>query len=323
MSPCASPSVAGSIPARCWARARSLRRRRRSLRAVHIDHQLQAPPPAWAAHCRRIARSPRRAAYGAQGEAWRAARGTSLEAAAREARYAALAAAAAPGRGAAHRPPRGRPAGDRAAAAAARGRRRGPLRPCRPIAPFAAGHLARPLLEVTHRAAGAWLATQPITFVEDPSNAQIHLDRNYLRAQVLPLIRARWPSASATVARSARHAAQAQRLLDALAAADLAQGGGRGGAVRAGAAHAPPGPPGQRAALLDRQRRVPRAPDAAPGADRRCAAGCAPGFAPAGELGGAWACAARRSCCGCARCLLEPVHRPRARRAAANRPPPR
>ncbi len=38
---------------------------------------------------------------------------------------------------------------------------------------------------------------------------------------MLPLLRARWPAAAATVARSARHAAQAQRLLDGLAQADL------------------------------------------------------------------------------------------------------
>ena len=78
------------------------------------------------------------------------------------------------------------------------------------VMPFAAGVLARPLLELRHAALAAWLKSQPLTWIEDPSNAQLHLDRNYLRAQVLPLIRARWPAASATVARSARHAAQAQ-----------------------------------------------------------------------------------------------------------------
>jgi tRNA(Ile)-lysidine synthase len=62
-----------------------------------------------------------------------------------------------------------------------------------------------------------------LAFVEDDSNAQLQLDRNYLRLEVLPQLRARWPAAAATVARAARHAAEAQRLLDALAAADLAR----------------------------------------------------------------------------------------------------
>ena len=111
-----------------------------------------------------------------------------------------------------------------------------------------------PLLEVTHAQLRGWLATQPVTFVEDPSNAQLHLDRNYLRAQVLPLIRARWPPASATVARSARHAAQAQRLLDALAAADLAKAV-VGEALSARVLRTlTPGPAGERAALLDQRR---------------------------------------------------------------------
>ena len=38
--------------------------------------------------------------------------------------------------------------------------------------------------------------------------------------RVLPLLRARWPAAGATVARAARHAAEAQQLLDSVGAAD-------------------------------------------------------------------------------------------------------
>ena len=45
-------------------------------------------------------------------------------------------------------------------------------------------------------------------------------DRNYLRLRVLPLIRDRWPGLATAVARSARHAAEAQSLLDTLARAD-------------------------------------------------------------------------------------------------------
>ena len=193
----------------------------RAVRAVHIDHQLQAASGAWARHCRRIARRLGVPLTVRSVQVPRT-RGSSLEAAARTARYAALSAVL---------------RADEVLLSAhheddqletvllqlLRGAGIAGLAAMPASAPFAAGRLVRPLLEVTHEQLKAWLATQAVTFVEDPSNAQLHLDRNYLRAQVLPRIRARWPQAAATVARSARHAAQAQRLLDALAAADLAK----------------------------------------------------------------------------------------------------
>src|SRR6202042_3375942 len=89
--------------------------------------------------------------------------------------------------------------------------------------PFAGGLLLRPLLHVPRRALHAWASAQQLRWVEDDSNRHLHLDRNYLRARVLPALTARWPAAAATVARSAAHAATAQRLLDALAGADVAR----------------------------------------------------------------------------------------------------
>src|SRR5450432_4278888 len=60
-----------------------------SVRAIHINHQLQAASASWGAHCRRVAR-----ALGVpvtvRTVTVARTRGTSLEAAAREARYAAL-----------------------------------------------------------------------------------------------------------------------------------------------------------------------------------------------------------------------------------------
>src|SRR3569833_1749145 len=57
--------------------------------------------------------------------------------------------------------------------------------------------------------------------MDDDYNADEQFDRNYLRLHVLPRIRERWPGAASAVARSARHAAEAQALLDALALADV------------------------------------------------------------------------------------------------------
>jgi tRNA(Ile)-lysidine synthase len=89
------------------------------------------------------------------------------------------------------------------------------------ITPFAGGWLARPLLSRTRAELEAWARAQGLTWVEDDTNADERLDRNYLRRQVLPLVRERWPGSPAAVSRSARHAAEAQRLLDAVARADI------------------------------------------------------------------------------------------------------
>ncbi|GAB4211300.1 MAG: hypothetical protein Fur007_01280 [Rhodoferax sp.] len=79
----------------------------------------------------------------------------------------------------------------------------------------------RPLLQVP----GAALrdAASVLGFVRDPSNTDERFARNRLRAQVLPALRAAFPQAVVTFSRSARHAAQAQKLLRELAQEDLAR----------------------------------------------------------------------------------------------------
>lgn len=80
----------------------------------------------------------------------------------------------------------------------------------------------RPLLEVAGGELREWLRAQGIAWVEDPSNADTGLTRNRIRHQVLPALESAFPQFRDTFARSARHAAQAQLLLDEVAAADLA-----------------------------------------------------------------------------------------------------
>ncbi|MGH8258931.1 MAG: tRNA lysidine(34) synthetase TilS, partial [Steroidobacteraceae bacterium] len=65
-----------------------------------------------------------------------------------------------------------------------------------------------------------WARERGLAWVEDPTNVDERLDRNYLRRRIVPLLRARWPAAGRTVSRSAMHVAEAQRLLDLLAGAD-------------------------------------------------------------------------------------------------------
>jgi tRNA(Ile)-lysidine synthase len=81
----------------------------------------------------------------------------------------------------------------------------------------------RPLLEVAGADIREWLAHEQIAHVHDPSNADPRYTRNRIRAQVLPALQATFPHFRDTFARSAAHAAQAQALLDDIAAQDLAQ----------------------------------------------------------------------------------------------------
>jgi len=80
----------------------------------------------------------------------------------------------------------------------------------------------RPLLDVPGPAVRAWLRARGESGVEDPSNADPRYTRNRIRAQLLPALEATFPSFRATFARSAAHAAQAQQVLDEVAASDLA-----------------------------------------------------------------------------------------------------
>ena len=68
----------------------------------------------------------------------------------------------------------------------------------------------------------AYAETQGLRWIEDPSNADTGFDRNFLRGAVMPLLRERWPAAVRVLTRGAAHQAEAARLLDALAAQDLA-----------------------------------------------------------------------------------------------------
>jgi tRNA(Ile)-lysidine synthase len=84
---------------------------------------------------------------------------------------------------------------------------------------------SRPLLEVSADDIRAWLRAQGIAWVEDPTNTDERFTRNRIRARLLPSLAEAFPSYRDTFARSARHAAQAQSLLEETAAEDLARAG--------------------------------------------------------------------------------------------------
>lgn len=83
----------------------------------------------------------------------------------------------------------------------------------------------RPWLQVSGDELRSWLREQGQDWVEDPTNADEQYTRNRIRARLLPALEAAFPQFRDTFARSAAHAAQAQRLLEELAAEDLARVG--------------------------------------------------------------------------------------------------
>jgi tRNA(Ile)-lysidine synthase len=83
----------------------------------------------------------------------------------------------------------------------------------------------RPCLTVPGAALREWLHSQGQNWVEDPSNADHKFTRNRIRARVLPALAEALPAFRETFARSAAHAAEAQEVLNEVAAQDLAQVG--------------------------------------------------------------------------------------------------
>ena len=80
--------------------------------------------------------------------------------------------------------------------------------------PFASGHLIRPLLGCSLADIKGYAQTHDLTWVEDESNADSRFDRNFLRNEVMPLLRSRWPALAQTLSRSASNCQEAQQLLD-------------------------------------------------------------------------------------------------------------
>jgi tRNA(Ile)-lysidine synthase len=79
--------------------------------------------------------------------------------------------------------------------------------------PFHAGVLVRPLLTVNRADLLGCAEQAGLTWVDDDSNLCTDYTRNFLRHHILPTLKARWPSITKTLARSAEHCAETQTLL--------------------------------------------------------------------------------------------------------------
>ena len=187
------------------------------LSAMHVHHGLSVNADAWAAFCsaecakRGVPLIVHRARVERRG-------GKSHEAAARVARYAALAAADADFVALAHHADDQaetlllqllRGAGPHGLAAMPRRRatRAGPA-------------LLRPLLALPRSAIDAYASARSLAWVDDESNANTEVKRNFIRHEIAPRLAHAFPGYPATLARSAAHQAETATLVDELAAHD-------------------------------------------------------------------------------------------------------
>ncbi|MEQ1513646.1 MAG: tRNA lysidine(34) synthetase TilS [Lysobacteraceae bacterium] len=185
--------------------------RARGLRALHVHHGLQPGADLWAEHCLRLCGDLGIDCDIVQVTVERDS-GLGPEAAARQARREVFARRLRPGETLAlaqHRD-------DQAETFLLRAlRASGPdgLASMRPWRDFAAGWMWRPLLDTPRATLLGYAQAQSLIWIEDPSNADTALDRNFLRHRVLPLLRERWPAADAAFARAASLAAESSALL--------------------------------------------------------------------------------------------------------------
>jgi tRNA(Ile)-lysidine synthase len=200
------------------------------LTAIHIDHGLSPHAAEWSSHCASICEALEipieLQRVNAQPE-----KGESPEAAARRARYAAI---------------EGLINADEMLLTAhhqddqaetlllqlLRGAGPHGLAAMPVVRPLGSGWLGRPLLHFNRSELLAYARAEGLNWIDDPSNFDTGFERNFLRHELLPLLRERRGEIGAVLARSAEHFAEAAILLDTLAASDLAAiGDGENGSL--------------------------------------------------------------------------------------------
>jgi tRNA(Ile)-lysidine synthase len=191
-----------------------------SLRAIHVHHGLHADADRWAQHCLKFCERLGVACAVLKVSVDRD-HDEGLEAAARRARYDALAQSLDAGETlltAHHRDDQA----ETLLLHLVRGAGVAGLAAMSGHTAFADGMLARPLLDTSRASLEAYARAQALEWIEDPSNTDESLRRNFLRHTVLPQLRARWPAVEEALARCAQHADEARGLLDEIGLADLA-----------------------------------------------------------------------------------------------------
>ena len=187
------------------------------LSALHVHHGISPHADSWAAFCVELC-----AKYAIPLQVERVdiapLRAMGIEAAARQLRHAALARQAVDFIALAHH------RDDQAETLLLQLLRGAGVRGASAMPVLKPGHdspsLLRPLLNIERSELEAYARLHELRWVEDDSNEDVSYPRNFLRHRVLPVLQQRFPAYRTTLARSARHFAEAAGLLDELAAQD-------------------------------------------------------------------------------------------------------
>lgn len=193
---------------------------RMPLGAVHVDHGLHGHSPAWAEHCRQACAELGVDFVLLSGDA-RPATGESPEAAARNLRYGLLRdwlPVHALLLSAHHQDDQA----ETLLLQLLRGAGPKGLSAMPASTPLGQGTLLRPLLNCGRDDLLTYARDQGLEWLEDPSNADTRLDRNFLRRHLLPELKTRWPGTATVLARSAALCAETAELQEEVAQQDLA-----------------------------------------------------------------------------------------------------
>lgn len=193
--------------------------RTRGLRAIHVDHGLHADSASWSAQCERFAHAldvPFTAVRVSVEQS-----GTGLEDAARAARFDACAQQLRADEILALAQHRDDQA-ETILLKLLRGAGPEGLGGMRSLREFAQGYLWRPLLDVPRETLRDYAQAHTLAWIDDPSNADASLRRNFVRREILPRLAERWPDATAALAHSAKWARAAADFISAQAQVALA-----------------------------------------------------------------------------------------------------
>lgn len=189
------------------------------LHAIHIDHGLHYNSSDWVTHCQQVADNLKIHFHAVQVDVKNIS-ALGLEAAAREARYHAIAGKVPTGDvvlTAQHQD-------DQAETLLLQLLRGSGVKGLSGMAgefSLDGKQVLRPLLSITQSEILAYAERHNLVWLDDPSNTDIEFNRNYLRHCVWPSVIERWPSAANSISRSASYCAESDSLLAELAALDL------------------------------------------------------------------------------------------------------
>jgi tRNA(Ile)-lysidine synthase len=213
-------AFSGGLDSTVLLHALAAQRERHTIRAIHINHGLHSDAAQWESHCAQTA-AKLHIEFSSRIVAVPSNPDEGVESAARRVRYEALRSALRPNEAllTAHH------ADDQLETvllALMRGSGVDGLAAMPRCQHFGSGWHLRPLLEFTRNDLSQWANEEGLIWLEDPSNDSTRFDRNYLRSEVVPALRVRWPSVAHAASRSASHFGEAAGLLDELAARDFA-----------------------------------------------------------------------------------------------------